>query len=756
MSHAVSPRRGHFAGRAFRWAGPRGLAAPVARVALAMALAHGAAAALAADTADHLAVLTSSDGSEPGRQLERWLLRLMERHDEDRLARLAALRTRGELEAWQRDRRAFFLRQLGGLPERTPLEARTVGRLQGTGYRVENVIFASRPGHHVTANLYLPDAPGRHPGVIVPCGHSHDGKAAAAYQSMCILLAKHGMVALCYDPIGQGERYQMLDFERDHTHFLAAPKLPVPHPRVRHLCTTEHTAMGLGCILVGGNVAQYRVWDGMRAIDYLQERAEVDPDRIGCTGNSGGGTLTSYLMALDDRIVAAAPACYLTTFRRLIETKGAQDAEQNIFGQLAFGMDEADYVIMRAPKPTLICAGRRDITFDIDGTWETFRQAKTFAARLGFPERVDINDADLPHGFYLPQREAAARWLHRWLIGGDRPIQEVDPAAVPDPPSDTDWRDASPPDWTAAELTCTPEGQVLLRSGERSVFAINADSERSLRPRRQAAWAALSADERRALVRSTIDGLAGEPAVPAADAVAPRHVGSVARPGYRIDKVVFSAEEGIDLPALSFIPDAPGDAITLYLHGTSMKADAGPGGPIEALVRQGHVVHAVELRGIGETETGHHKADYGHGSFGRDVQEIFLAYLLGRSYVGMRARDVTAACRALIDGAPPGDAGTADAAAAPRPVHLVAIGEAAIPALHAAALEPERFASVRLVNMLPAWADLVASPGSHDQAVNVVHGALLHYDLPDLVELAGGVGKVSLEAPLDAWGRPVP
>lgn len=725
----------------------RGLVGP----GVLLAVAAVAAVARAAEPADELAVLTADSGAEPGRQLERWLLRLMERHDEDRLARLAALRTRGELEAWQRDRRAFFLRQLGGLPERTPLEARTVGRLQGAGYRVENVIFASRPGHHVTANLYLPDAPGRHPGVIVPCGHSHDGKAAAAYQSMCILLAKHGMVALCYDPIGQGERYQMLDFERDHTHFLAAPKLPVPHPRVRHLCTTEHTAMGLGCILLGSNVAQYRVWDGMRAIDYLQERDEVDPERIGCTGNSGGGTLTSYLMALDDRIVAAAPACYLTTFRRLLSTRGAQDAEQNIFGQLAFGMDEADYVIMRAPRPTLICAGRRDVTFDIEGTWETFRQAKTFAARLGFPERVDINDADLPHGFYLPQREAAARWLHRWLIGGDRPIREVDPAAVPDPPSDSDWTAASPPDWTAAELTCTPEGQVLLRSGERSVFAINAGIERSLRPRRQAAWAALAADGRRALVRSTIDGLAA-PAAPPAPA-APRRVGSVARPGYRIDRVVFSPEEGIDLPALSFVPDTPGGETTLYLHGTSMKADAGPGGPIEALVRRGHVVHAVELRGIGETETGHHKADYGHGSFGRDVQEIFLAYLLGRSYVGMRSRDVAAACHALVDTAAPAAAGTA---AAPRPVHLVAIGEAAIPALHAAALEPGRFASVRLVNMLPSWADLVASPGSHDQAVNVVHGALVHYDLPDLVELAGGVGKVSVEAPLDAWGRPLP
>jgi len=721
--------------------------------------------------AEDLAVLGPAAGiAEPGRQLERWLLAQVERCDAERLARLARVRTRAELAGWQEERRGFFLRQLGGLPERTPLEARTVGTLSGNGYRVENVIFASRPDHHVTANLYLPDGAGPHPGVIVPCGHSHDGKAAAAYQAMCVLLAKHGIVALCYDPIGQGERYQMLDLRKTHTHFPSAPDVPVPHPRVQYLCTTEHTAMGLGCILLGSNLAQFRIWDGMRAIDYLQARPEVDDARIGCTGNSGGGTLTSYLMALDERIVAAVPACYLTTFRRLLSRNGAQDAEQNIFGQLAFGMDEADYVIMRAPRPTLICAGRRDATFDIEGTWETFRQAKVVYARLGFPERLDINDADLPHGFYPPQREAAARFLHRWLIGGDRPIQEVAPDRIPDPPSDQDWRDATPPDWIAAELTCTPQGQVLLAPGERSVFQINAESERSLRPGRQAAWAARTPAERRALVRETIGGLgpnqkpgeverqavAGARQLGSADpevgraVVPPKLVGSVARDGYRIDKLVLEPEPGISLGALAFVPAAGGREATLYLHGAGARTDAAPQGPIERLVRQGQTVYAVELRGTGETETGHHKADYGRGLFGRDVQEIFLAYLLGRTFVGMRTDDVGSACQDLEG------YGLATAAGPPAQLHLVAIGETAIPALHAAALEPERFSSVRLVNMIPSWAHLVASPGSLDQAVNVVHGALLHYDLPDLVELAGGPDKVRLEAPLDAWGKPLP
>jgi len=381
-------------------------------------------------SAEDLTVLTD----QPGKQLELSLMRQFYQALDRRLEAYDALDSKQDCENWQRARREFFIRQLGGFPERTPLNAKVIGELQGDGYRVEKILFESRPGHHVTANLYLPESGGPYPAVLIPCGHSHNGKAAGGYQRMSILLAKNGMAALCYDPIGQGERYQSLDFEHDHETFDSVSyRLPVPHPRVRFLCTTEHTLMGVGSILLGSNVAQYRIWDGMRAIDYLQSRNDILGDKIGCAGNSGGGTLTAYLMALDDRIVAAAPVCYLTTFRRLIETKGAQDAEQNIFGQIAFGMDEPDYVMMRAPRPTLICAGTRDATFDISGTWTLFRQSKRFYARLGFPERVGLNEADVPHGMYLQQREAVARWMHRWLKGSEKVIQEVDPQTLPTP-----------------------------------------------------------------------------------------------------------------------------------------------------------------------------------------------------------------------------------------------------------------------------------------------------------------------------------
>lgn len=659
------------------------------------------------------------------------------------------LKSQAECRVWQEERRAFFLRQLGGLPERTPLNPKIVGTLKGEGYRVENILFESRPEFHVTANLYLPLTPAPWPGVIVPCGHSHDGKSSGGHQRLCILLARHGMAAMCYDPVGQGERYQMLDLTRERTHFEDAPHVPVPHPNVRCLCTDEHTTIGLSCMLLGSNVAQYRIWDGMRAIDYLQSRSDIRADKIGCTGNSGGGTLTSYLMALDDRIVAAAPVCYLTSFRKLIDTSGPQDAEQNIFGQLAFGMDEADYLTMRAPRPTLICAGTRDATFDISGTWDVFREAKRFYSRLGHAERVEMHEADAPHGFGIQQREAAARWLHRWLLGSDKPIREVE--SLPDPLTDEQSRELSKGDWTAKQLQCTPAGQVLLMKGERSVFLLNAEIAARLTTQRADSWKKRSAEEKRQLVRETIAPRSLTLRVEQhgsrrldSESQATETIGRIERDGYTIHKLVLTPEPGLRLPALAFVPEKPNGVATLYLHGTSMKADAAPGGPIEALVKQGQIVLAAELRGIGETETGHNKKVWGRVHFGQDVQEVFLAYLLGRSFVGMRAEDAAAWTQFLKT--------FQTTPTKPNELHLIAIGEAAIPALHAAALDPDTFRTVTLRNMLRTWEDLAGATESRDQAVNVVHGALPHYDLPDLIEMTG-TSKVRVFDPANALGQ---
>ena len=671
-------------------------------------------------SAKDLTVLTpAADGTTPEQSFEKWLTREFVAMTEQRSAAFEKMiKSEASMRAWQEDRRKFFLDRIGGLPERSPLNPQITGTMSGKGYRLEKIVLETRPGFHLTANLYLPGTPPPWPAVLVPCGHSHDGKAAGQYQLICMLLARHGMAAICYDPIGQGERYQMLDTTRERTVFEDAPHVKVPHPNVRLMCTTEHTATGLSSALIGANVAQFRIWDGMRVIDYLQSRKDIIADKIGCTGNSGGGTETAYLMALDDRIVAAAPGCYLTTFRKLIETLGPQDGEQNLFGQIAFGMDEADYCIMRAPKPTLICAGTRDVTFDFGGTWEVFRDAKRFYSRLGSPETIDMAAPDAPHGFTLQLREAVTRFMSRWLLGKDVIVREI--AKLPDSFTDDELRALTVPDWTPGQLQCTPKGQVLLMPGERSVFQINEDTATSLRKSRESIWSGMDDVAKRTTIRETI-GARADDTVPVVE-----KLGIIERESCTITKFAIPVEDGVKLPALLFVPKKPGGKATLYLHGTSMKTDAAPGGPIEQLVQQGHIVLAAELRGIGETETGLRRKAFGAGRFGRDNLEILTAYLMGKSYVGMRTEDVGRWTRVLKTMA--------------DEVHLLAIGEAAIPALHAAALDRDAYKSTTFREMIPSWESLVSATEAVDQSVNTVHGVLRHYDLPDLRKMVGIAG----------------
>lgn len=618
---------------------------------------------------DDLRVLDESQ--KPRAMLGTFLLGEARQQLEARRAAVAAIKTAEDVRKRQESIKAKFLESLGDLPERTPLNARVVGRESRDGYAVERVLFESRPGHHVTANLYLPEGPPPYPGVLVPCGHTDVGKAGETYQRASILLAKNGMAALCYDPIGQGERAQVLD---------AKGKPAIPQS------TAEHNAAGVGALLVGRQAASYRIWDGFRALDYLASRPEVDPKRLGCTGNSGGGTMTAYLMALDDRIAAAAPSCYITSFDRLLSTIGPQDAEQILTGQLAFGMDHADYITLRAPKPTLVCVGTRDY-FDIDGAWASFREAKLLYGRLGFGERVDLFEFDDPHGFSRPRREAAMRWLRRWLLHRD------------DAPREGDFPVADP-----AALRVTASGQVLREfPGERSVFDLNAERADALAKQRPK----LSPEELRAEARRRL----ALPAPPARAAFRP--VGTVDRRGYVAERWVLESEPGESVPVILLRPPMPAPDRPIVVYLGADRALAAPGGPIETRVLKGDVVAIVEPRGMGETAP----APKNPGRFGVDEKEAFLSLLIGRPLFGQRVFDVLQGLRALHH-----DSG----------FRLVATGKAGPIALHAALLD-DRVKEVEVEGSVLSWSAVVRAPLARDQLANVVPGVLASYDLPDVV-----------------------
>ncbi len=634
---------------------------------------------------EDLRVLRDDVGpAEPTKMLYSFLVAEAGKHFDRRRATVAELKTPEDVERRQRELRAKFIESLGGFPEKTSLNPRVVGTLKGDGFRVEKVIYESRPNHHVTAALYLPEGRPPFPGVLVPCGHSANGKAAEAYQRISIMLAKNGLAALCFDPIGQGERSQLLNDD-------GKPAIAGS--------TTEHSLVGVGALLVGRQTASYRIWDGIRSLDYLANRPNIDATRLGCTGNSGGGTLTAYLMALDDRIVAAAPSCYITSLERLFATIGPQDAEQNITGQVAFGMEHADYVTMRAPRPTLLCIGTQDY-FDYSGAWTTFREAKLTYGLLGHGERVDLFEYNDKHGFSRPRREAAMRWMRRWLLGKN------------DAPVETDF-----PIFKDDELQCTESGQVLADLSGKSVFNLNAVRAQELG--RERLKQAVSSDSAK-LLDSIRRLLALPQEIPAAQC---RQLETVKRDGYTITKLAFETEPGITVPALAFSAHAvssPRGPSVVYLTGDGILNDARPGGPIEKLSRSGYPVLALELRGMGETAPGKLAAG-GRNFLGVDGKETFLSLHLARPLLGQRVFDVLA----IANSAPREH---------PFGYHLIAVGSAGPIALHATALD-ERVKRIELQGSISSWSEVVNTQITINQLTNIVPGALATYDLPDLAEL---------------------
>lgn len=238
----------------------------------------------------------------------------------ERRARLDNVRTKADAEAYRQDVRKRLAESFGPFPEKTPLNPRITGQLSTKKLLIDKVVFESRPGFQVTGLFYRPkQISGKIPGILALCGHSSSGKNAPWYQDVAQSLALRGYGVLMIDPIGQGERRQFTDAEG-------------VRPGV-----FDHNMRGKQLALIGEALCTWRLWDAIRGLDYLLTRPEIDAGRIGVTGTSGGGTLSTYLNAFDSRLTMAAPSCYITTQLRNLENELPADAEQNLRGSPHWG-----------------------------------------------------------------------------------------------------------------------------------------------------------------------------------------------------------------------------------------------------------------------------------------------------------------------------------------------------------------------------------------------------------------------------------
>lgn len=371
-------------------------------------------------------VVISLFAADAGSPLLSEMNAIAQRQLKQRADAVAAIRDVPSAEKRKSEVRAKILALIGGLPAyKGSLNAKTVKTIKRSGYFIENVLFESLPNYWVTANLYRPDRPGRHPAVLMSMGHWDTGKAAG--QLISANLARKGFVVLAYDPTGQGERQQAYDARWGRSLVGGA--------------TDQHFNNGSAAVLMGQAVSRYFIHDGMRAIDYLVSRPEVDAQRIGATGCSGGGTQTTYIAALDPRVKVAAPACYMNSFQTLY-TGSVGDSEQSVPGFLESGLDQTDYVELFAPKPWLISSTENDF-FTPAGAKQVFEEAQRWYELYNAEDRIKWVVGPGGHGTPLMVREAIYDWFIRWLRNGEGSPREETADLVSD-----------------LDLRVTPNGQV--------------------------------------------------------------------------------------------------------------------------------------------------------------------------------------------------------------------------------------------------------------------------------------------------------
>lgn len=612
----------------------------------------------------------------------------------ERQERLRAVTTKAEALAYQREVREKIASSFGPFPRRTPLHARVTGHVQRAGYRIEKVILESRPGCWVTGALYIPDGlQGAAPGVLGSCGHSLPGKGMDYNQEFPQHLVASGFVVLVFDPLNQGERIQYVGIPGSEE--TAASSV------------LAHNMMAKQLELIGEDMPSWFAWDAIRALDYLLSRPEVDPAHVGMTGCSGGGTMTTWMWGLDERLTMAAPSCFVTTFLSNLEDEIPADAEQYPVGVLAAGLEQADFYLARAPKPVILLGERYDF-FDRRGTQEAFAEMQRFYDLLGAPQgALAYYEGPDAHGFRRADMEEMVRFFARQA--GIATVRQV---------PQTEHLDAS-------VLAATPTGNVI-EAGGTPVFAMTGRRAQELAKSRPA----LSAEALRATLRELL-GIKELPGVPHY-----RNLRPVRADGAAHARCAVETEGGIRAilrkrlaqPERAHALEVAG---TVWLYLPHLSAEEELASPDLAALQRPGDLYALDVRGLGEAMQDdaldfwhHYNVDYllhGHG------------LMFGESYLGRRVLDVLSTLNLLYnEGA--------------QEVRLYGRGQGAILALFAGLLDP-RVAKVVLKNAPASFQEWATVPIVQWPATNVVPGVLKHLDVADCLRVLGERAQV-----VDPWG----
>lgn len=505
----------------------------------------------------------------------------------------AQLHTPADLEAYTADIRQKYLAAIGGVPydPTLPLHAEITGRIPGDVFDIEKVIYQSRPGVYITANLYIPHRRRTPCGaVLFSLGHSNEGKVYTRYQGVARSIASAGLIVLVPDPVGQGERHSYVESVGEMTQG----------------CTSDHQYAGHQVMLTGDAPVRWFIADARRSVDYLLTRPEVDPDAIGITGSSGGGTMTCNLMVCEPRAKAAAPGTFLTTRKAILETCQPQDAEQ-IWLNMPF-FDHHDVLLCFCPKPVLVLADDADF-FPIEGTVEAMDVARRFYEMYARPDDLAMALDHSTHAFTEKLAADAAAFFARTLNGETR--GEVSSVIDPLPEE---------------MLLCTPTGQVSTSYPDaRFIFHENYDRTAALAETATASDAA-------AFVREKIDAFRVPCRLRLREYPARVSAGTVGRSYFWYTQEQMG-NQGVLLRSYENDGKTLPVVVCLFDRGTNALNE---NAMTLRTITRGAAAFIVDLAGIGESRPDAYDTRDIHGAFGTVDTMAKNLFMLGDSLAALR------------------------------------------------------------------------------------------------------------------------
>ena len=547
------------------------------------------------------------------------------RNFELRKEKFAAIKTKEDAEKYVEEIRRK-IRGAFSFPERCDLNVRVTSRKELADCNIEFILFDSRPGYPVSAAVYLPKKiEGKCPGILMLCGHALDGKACVTYQTAGRSLASQGAIVICPDPFGQGERLQYFKQGLNNV--------------------KEHNVINRRLLPMGDHTGNWRAWDGIRAIDYLLTRSDVDAARLGVAGNSGGGTMTSLVNALEDRLSAASPNCYITRWWRNVENELPVDAEQIVAGAASDGGDMADLLLAVAPRPVAI-GGQANDFFDVRGTREIYEELKHIYTLLGYPDNVRLTVGPVSHGYSPHLREASYKFFNDTFgLSGEQ-------------------CDTKEPMLSEAEMRCTPTGRTIELPGTVTIHDLIADELKATVADRKA----ITKDEAVKIVKDILK-IGDVECSTYRQLRDRREKNCFARYGLEVDKSMVTTMFCVSNQG--YFKLAPEECVELYVPHQSCVAELD-----DRQVTEKQNLFGIDYRGVGESTPDGCDQDKVRDFFANykyDYHFASLSLLMGESYLGDRVRDVLGAIELLT-------------AYGVKKIKLTSSGIGRIPALFAALL----------------------------------------------------------------------